>query len=80
MEKVVFLGCNHGISKKSGKDFAFIHLGVPFDQNHGTGYHAEHFFIDMDMYKKVCDVKPISYINADIRFINGASALLGIEV
>lgn len=80
MEKVVFLGCNCGTSKKSGKVFAFIHLGVPFVESHGIGYHAESFFIDQDVYKKICDIKPISYIQADIRFINGATALLGIDV
>lgn len=76
----VFLGVQSGVSKSSNKPYAFIYLAVPFSNGYGRGYSANRFFVDQEMLQKVNNVIPMDSIKADIRYINGANALIDLEV
>lgn len=78
MTKVLFLGYSQGTSKKSGKPFYCIHMGLPLDK-FGTGFMAYTFFVDETIYKRAIAHNPVEYVNADVRYSNGAHFLVDIE-
>jgi len=79
MENVIYLGCSTFTSKKNGTTYWMIHLAREFDQRFGIGYRAESFYCLEADYKAVCDCKPFSKVQADIRYINGRDALISIS-
>lgn len=79
MTKCLLIGYASGVSKKSGKPYYVVHIGLPIDNNYGTGFSASTFFVDETIYKRVIGHKPVEYVNADVRFVNGAKFLVDIE-
>lgn len=79
MTKCLFIGYSTGVSKKSGKPYYVVHMGLPIDNGYGTGYSAQTFFVDETIYKSAVLHEIAETVDADVRFVNGAKFLVAIE-
>lgn len=77
--KCIYLGCSSFTSKK-GSICRTVNFGVPFaNDNKGYGFRACNFFVTEKEYEDFLDLNVPCALQADIRFINGALALISYD-
>ena len=77
--KCIYLGRTSFTSKKGTSCFT-VNFGIPFDAGKGEGYRAANFFVSPDQYKDFAGLSVPCAMEADIRFINGAQALISYNI
>lgn len=77
--KCIYLGRTSFTSKKGTACFT-VNFGIPFDTGKGDGYRAANFFVNPDQFKDFDGLTIPCAMNADVRFINGAQALISYDI
>ena len=77
--KCIYLGRTQFTSKKGTACFT-INFGIPFEVGKGEGFRAANFFVSQEQYKDFSKLTTPCAINCDIRFINGANALISYDI
>lgn len=77
--KCIYLGRSQFTSKKGTACFN-VNLGIPFNNGSGEGFRAANFFVSQDQFKDFKDLACPCSIDCDIRFINGANALISYDI
>jgi len=77
--KCIYLGRSQFVSKKGTACFT-VNFGVPFAPGRGDGFKASNFFIDEKSYTDFKDLECPCSLDCDIRYINGADALISYDL
>lgn len=77
--KVIYLGRSSFTSKKGTLCYC-LNFGVPFKDGKGQGFRSEMFFVNQSEFTDFLELSTPCAIDADIRFVNGADALISYNI